>query len=78
MDYASVVLVDKRFSNEKIQMSLPKWIRDSFGPARSSFGATFRQLAAFHRKYVKMLGRPPGWKKKEDADAAVGKDCSLV
>lgn len=48
-DYASVILLDARYSHEKIQKKLPKWINDSLKCA-NSFGMVQGSLAKFFRE----------------------------
>ncbi|KAG6136637.1 hypothetical protein E4U38_001297 [Claviceps purpurea] len=54
-DYAAIVLVDSRYSTDRIQSKLPKWIRDGMGvPEKSSnnnmLGGLMGALGAFFRE----------------------------
>src|SRR5690606_15190216 len=59
-DYATIVLLDKRYSRSNIKQKLPKWIQtqlktyDKFGPAFSSivqfFGAKKKLQAEIEQK----------------------------
>ncbi|KAG6008263.1 hypothetical protein E4U21_004725 [Claviceps maximensis] len=53
-DYAAIVLLDKRYSTERIQSKLPGWIRDGMGGEKSSnnnmLGGLMGTLGAFFRE----------------------------
>ncbi|KAE8448233.1 hypothetical protein EG329_009663 [Mollisiaceae sp. DMI_Dod_QoI] len=50
-DYAAIVMVDKRFGNERIKGKLPGWIREGLveGAGEKNFGALMGSLSAFFR-----------------------------
>lgn len=50
-DYASVVMVDRRFGNERIKGKLPGWIREGLvdGAGEKPFGQLMGRLGAFYR-----------------------------
>ncbi|KAG5953266.1 hypothetical protein E4U53_006194 [Claviceps sorghi] len=53
-DYAAIVLVDKRYSTDRIRNKLPGWIRDGLGAEKSSsnymLGSLMGTLGAFFRE----------------------------
>ncbi|KAG6016328.1 hypothetical protein E4U54_001714 [Claviceps lovelessii] len=53
-DYAAIVLVDKRYSTDRIQSKLPGWIRDGMSAGKSSnnhmLGGLMGTLGAFFRE----------------------------
>jgi len=50
-DYASVIMIDQRFSKDSIRGKLPGWIRDGLveGAAEKSFANLMGRLGAFYR-----------------------------
>lgn len=50
-DYAAIVMVDKRFGNERIKGKLPGWIREGLVPdaGNKGFGVLMGTLGAFFR-----------------------------
>jgi chromosome transmission fidelity protein 1 len=50
-DYAAIVMVDKRFGNERIRGKLPGWIREGLveGTGEKGFGALMGTLGGFFR-----------------------------
>ncbi|CZR57626.1 related to ATP-dependent RNA helicase CHL1 [Phialocephala subalpina] len=57
-DYAAIVMVDKRFGNERIKGKLPGWIRDGLveGAGEKNFGALMGALSGFFRGKKKENG----------------------
>ena len=47
-DYASIVLIDKRYNDEKIRNLLPSWISSSISENSSSFYIFKEKLTKFH------------------------------
>ena len=50
-DYAAIIMVDKRFGNERVQSKLPGWIRDGLvaDAGEKSFGQLMGGLSGFFR-----------------------------
>lgn len=50
-DYAAIVMVDRRFGNERVKAKLPGWIREGLvqGAGEKSFGALMSGLGSFFR-----------------------------
>ena len=49
MDWASLILVDRRYSSASIQNKLPAWIRDDIAVC-DGFGQTMKDLSRFYRE----------------------------
>lgn len=49
MDWASLILVDRRYCSAGIQNKLPAWIRDGFAVC-DGFGQTMKHLSQFYRE----------------------------
>lgn len=47
-DWAALILIDQRYSSQKIQAKLPKWIGKNVNIA-DSFGHLMRSMAVFFR-----------------------------
>ncbi|RLN49481.1 hypothetical protein BBJ29_000097 [Phytophthora kernoviae] len=48
-DYASILLVDQRYSNPQVRKRLPEWIQKRVQPPSQSFGQAYSQLVQFYR-----------------------------
>ena len=50
-DYAAIVMIDRRFSNERIKSKLPGWIKEGLVPEAGdkTFGQLMGALAGFFR-----------------------------
>jgi chromosome transmission fidelity protein 1 len=48
-DYASIILIDHRYSTSRIQSRLPSWIQERVLPS-ASFGVTYARLGEFFRQ----------------------------
>lgn len=50
-DYAAIVMIDKRFSNERIKNKLPGWIKEGLVPeaGEKSFGQLMGSMSSFFR-----------------------------
>ncbi|XP_077295198.1 ATP-dependent DNA helicase DDX11 [Arctopsyche grandis] len=51
-DYATVILLDERYSRENVQSSLPKWIQRSLVP-NAKFGSAFGSIGKFFSMHKK-------------------------
>jgi len=49
MDWASLILVDRRYCSASIQTKLPAWIRDGVAVC-DGFGQTMKHLSQFYRE----------------------------
>jgi Helicase C-terminal domain len=56
-DYAAIVMVDKRFGNERIRGKLPRWIREGLvkGAEEKPFAELVGGLSAFFKFKEEML-----------------------
>lgn len=54
-DYAAILMLDKRYSNERIKQKLPGWIKDSLhiDAGNKNFGALMTELSSFFRSKKK-------------------------
>jgi chromosome transmission fidelity protein 1 len=49
-DYASIILIDERFSKDSIQSKLPKWIQSGLDPKFTKFSENFPRISKFFRE----------------------------
>jgi chromosome transmission fidelity protein 1 len=48
-DYASIILVDHRYSSPLVRRKLPEWIQRRMQPASDSFGYAYSELVKFYK-----------------------------
>jgi chromosome transmission fidelity protein 1 len=53
-DYASIILIDQRYSDPKIRSKLSSWFRNSLLPPLSSFESSIEALEKFSEKWSSM------------------------
>src|SRR5690606_7174452 len=62
-DYASIILLDRRYTRQSVQDKLPKWIKsrlsnhEKFGPAFASIAKFFNSKKKFQLEFEKLRAR---------------------